>query len=174
MYSGTPSSSGLLKFAFPWVARVCVPVLGCGFPVRNVFVAYLFRGMYLYDELFLGLWVLHGAPRSSGLLVSALSWVARVCVSRPVLGCGSPVCNNHPQTDGGPYGLGLLITLGPFGLRNPTRCGGTGVVMRRSARLAVALNVVCVCVRVCVCVCVCVCVLKKLNYISLLLTNVVV
>ena len=42
-------------------------------------------------------------------------------------------------TDGGPYGLGLLITLGLFGLRNPTRCGGTGVVMSRSARLAVAL-----------------------------------
>ena len=29
------------------------------------------------------------------------------------------------QTDGGPFGLGLLIALGPFGLRNPTRCGGT-------------------------------------------------
>ena len=46
---------------------------------------------------------------------------------------------NIKQTDGGPYGLGLLITLGPFGLRNPTRCWGKGVVMRRLARLAVAL-----------------------------------
>ena len=90
---GTPGSSGLLVFALSWDARVCVsqyvPVLGCGFPVRNVFVAYLFRGMYLYDELFLGLWVLHGAPRSSGLLVSALSWVARVCVFLWVL-LGTP------------------------------------------------------------------------------------
>ena len=67
---GTPGPSGLLVFALSWDARVCVsqyvPVLGCGFPVCNVLVTYLFRG----------LWVLHGPPLSSRLLEYALSWVA--------------------------------------------------------------------------------------------------
>ena len=93
-------------------------------------------------RVYVPLWVPRGTPGDSGLLEFAVSWIARVRVSHyvPVLGCGLPVCHDHAghdrsmgnkQSDGGPHGLGLLITLGPFGRRNPTRCGGKGVVMRR-------------------------------------------
>ena len=44
--------------------------------------------------------------------------------ARSIESLSHKVCSDNTQTDGGPFGLGLLITLGPFGLRNPTRCGG--------------------------------------------------